>query len=131
MVDPALKRLADRTRLAAAGMTDNTDQPELRALDKLLETLDTHPHISSVGEFFRDTEFGALFDSVEAGGLRWQELGFSAEELQAEFEGAWQGLLKELGLAAQATKSREARWSPGDTEKIRFLKQVDTVARAK
>ena len=131
VVDPALKRFADRTRLAAAGMTDNTDQAELRALDKLLETLDTYPHISSVGEFFRDTEFGALFEAVEAGGLRWQELGFSADELQAEFEGAWQGLLKELGLAAQAAKSREARWSPEDIEKIRVLKQIDTVARVK
>ncbi len=132
VVDPSLKRLADRTRLMAAGLTGGADQPEeLRALDKLLETLDTHSQISSVGEFFRDTEFGALFESVEAGGLRWQELGFSAEELQAEFEGAWQGLLKEQGLAAQAAKSRETPWSADDVEKIRMLKQVDTLARSK
>jgi DNA primase len=125
VVDPSLKRLADRAQLAQIAVAASPDQQELRALDKLLETLETHPQISSFGEFFRDTEFGGLFAAVETGGLRWQELGFGAEELQAEFEGAWQGLIKEQGLAAQGEKSRNASLRPDDIEKIRLLKQID------
>ncbi|MEQ1776201.1 MAG: DNA primase [Burkholderiales bacterium] len=131
LVDPALKGLADRAQLAHAEFAESADQQELRALDKLLETLEAHPHMSSVGEFFRGTEFEALFDAVETGGLRWQALGFNAEELQAEFEGAWRGLLREQGLAAQAAKSKNSSWSPEDIEEIRLLKQVDIATRPK
>jgi hypothetical protein len=131
VVDPSLTRLADRSQLALAELSKSPDQQELRALDKLLETLEAHPQMSSFGEFFRGTEFGELFETVETGGLRWQALGFSAEELQAEFEGAWRGLLREQGLAAQAAKSQNAGWSPEDIEKIRFLKQIDTSIRSK
>ena len=128
VVDPSLKRFADRSQLVVAKGTAGSNQQELRALDKLLETLDAYPQMSSFSEFFRDTDFGDLFESVEAGGLRWQELGFSAEELQAEFEGAWQGLVKEQGLAAQ---SRNMTWSHDDMEKIRLLKQIDTTVHPK
>jgi DNA primase len=125
VVDPSLKRLADRAQLEQVALAAGPDRQELRALDKLLETLDAHPQISSFGECFRDTEFGDLFAAVETGGLRWQALGFGAEELQAEFEGAWQGLIKEQGLAAQGEKSRNASLRPDDIEKIRLLKQID------
>jgi DNA primase len=128
VVDPSLKRFADRSQLVLAKGAAGSNQQELRALHNLLETLDTEPQMSSFSEFFRDTDFGDLFESVEAGGLRWQELGFSAEELQAEFEGAWQGLVKEQGLAAQ---SRNPTWSQDDMEKIRLLKQIDTTAHPK
>jgi hypothetical protein len=126
VIDPSLKRLADRAQLAHAEARESAEQQELRALDKLLETLEAHPQMSSFGEFFRGTEFGELFDAVEAGGLRWQALEFNAEELQAEFEGAWQGLIKEQGLAAQGAKSRTASLRPEDIDKIRLLKQIDT-----
>jgi DNA primase len=131
VVDPSLKRLADRAQLAQVALVASPDQQELWALDKLLETLETHPQISSFGEFFRGTEFGELFAAVETGGLRWQELGFGVEELQAEFEGAWQGLIKEQGLAAQGEKSRNASLRPDDIEKIRLLKQIDVRVSSK
>jgi len=131
VVDPSFMRLADRTQLARAGAAEGSDQQELRALDKLLETLETQPQMSSFGEYFRGTEFGELFDSVEAGVLRWQELGFDATELQAEFEGAWQALIRERGMAAQALKSRAASLRPEDVEKIRVLKQIDTTDQPK
>jgi len=131
VVDPSFKRLADRAQLARTAVAEGSDQQELRALDKLLETLETQPQISKFGEYFRGTEFGELFDSVEAGVLRWQELGFDAAELQAEFEGAWQALIRERGMAAQALKSRAATLRPEDVEKIRLLKQIDTSIQPK
>jgi DNA primase len=131
VVDPSFMRLADRAQLACTGVSEGSDQQELRALDKLLETLETQPQMSSFGEYFRGTEFGELFDSVEAGVLRWQELGFDTAELQAEFEGAWQALIRERGMAAQASKSRAASLRPEDVEKIRVLKQIDTSIQPK
>ena len=126
VVDPSLQRLAHRAQLVRTQFAQSPHHQDLRALDKLLETLDAHPHISSFGEYFRGTEFGELFDSVEAGGLRWQELGFNAEELQAEFEGAWRKIVNELDKSVQTAKSRAADLQPEDIEKIRLLKQTDT-----
>jgi len=126
VVDPSLKRLAHRAQLVRTQFAQSPHYQDLRALDKLLETLDAHPHMSSFGEYFRGTEFGELFDSVEAGGLRWQELGFNAEELQAEFEGAWRKIVNELVKSVQTAKSRAADLQPEDIEKIRLLKQTDT-----
>jgi DNA primase len=126
VIDSSLKRLTDRVHFARADFSDRADQQELRALDKLLETLEAHPQINSFGEYFRGTEFGELFNSVEAGGLRWQKFGFDADQLQAEFEGAWQKLVKDLAKTVQTAKSRAAVLRPEDIEKIRLLKQPDT-----
>jgi len=122
VLDPSLVQMTDRGRLAA-GST-----PELRAIDKLLETLAEHPHMRNFGEYFRGTEFAELIEAVEADGLRYQEMGFNAEMLQAEFTDAWRGLIHELDLAAQ---SRDASWTPERMDKIRLLKQVDTGAPLK
>jgi DNA primase len=121
VADPSLARLARRADLAAG-----EGAQELRALDKLLETLETHPQMRSFGEYFRGTEFSELVDAVEAGGLRYQDMGFNAEELQAEFEGAWQGLLKEQQQSGLAEQTRNERWRPEDMDKIRLIKQIDT-----
>lgn len=126
VLDSSLGRLADRTQLVVEAAPDGGSQ-ELRALALLLETLETNPQLASFGEYFRDTEFAALFESLEAGGLRWLEMGFGADELRAEFDGAWRGLLKEQQQKRLTEQMRNTRWSADDMDRIRLLKQIDTV----
>lgn len=127
MIDPSLAQLANRAQLAADARPDaDGGGLEWRALDKLLETLEAQPQLRSFGEYFRGTEFAALFETVEASGLRFQEMGFSAEELRAEFEGAWQGLVKEQQQMQLPEQSRGERWRQEDMDKIRLIKQIDS-----
>ena len=125
-LDPAFAHKVDRAQLAPGFGAPGVDQLELRALDRLLEVLSaSSPEAGkplNLGEFFRQTEFGELFEAVEAGVLRWQERGLSGEAFEAEFIGAWRQLLERNRLArGKALSEKWQREGLSAEEKSEFL----------
>jgi DNA primase len=130
VLDAALARLADRALLTPGIGLAGIDQHELMALDRLLEMLTAAGKPLNVGEFFRDTEYSDLFSAVEVGVLRRQEQGFSGEELEAEFAGAWRQLVERIRKArsnALLDKQRQHGWSVEEQSQFLLLQQPVTV----
>ncbi len=126
VLDGALARLAERALLAPGVGLAGIDQHELSALDRLLALLTTEGKPLNIGEFFRDTEFSDLFSVVEVGVLWRQEQGFSGEELEAEFAGAWRQLVERIRKArsnALLEKSRQHGWSAEEQAQFLLLQQ--------
>jgi DNA primase len=149
VLDPSFGRSVDRAQLAPGFGLPGVDQPELRALDRLLEVLGNTPADAAdesavenkektrqlnIGEFFRETEYGDLFTVVEAGMLRWQERGLSGDEFEAEFTGAWRQLLDRIRRArinALLEKSRQGSWTAEEQTQFLLLQQQVTKGGAK
>ena len=136
-LDPALARQADRAPLADAVGVPGVDQAELRALLRLFEVIEPEPGADAskfvkslnIGEYFRGTEDEALFAQVEVGTLRWQESGLSADEMAAEFQGAWWQLLERIRRArlnALIEKSQRQAWSAAESAQFILLQQQVT-----
>ncbi|MFN7085572.1 MAG: DNA primase [Burkholderiales bacterium] len=134
MLDPTLARLVRRDDLVHGKGVAGIEQPELEALDRLLEVLDGGLHIVSLSEYFRGTEYEALLGTIEAGVLRWQDRGLDAQQIEAEFLGAWRQLLDRIRRARIGElleKSRRQGWSPEDQAQYRLLQQAVSVSAAK
>ncbi len=130
VLDGALARLADRALLAPGIGLAGIDQHELAALNRLLELLAADGKPLNIGEYFRDTEHSDLFSAVEVGVLWRQEQGFSGEELEAEFAGAWRQLVERIRKArtnALLAKSRQQPWTPEEQSQFLLLQQPVTV----
>ena len=149
VLDPSFGRSVDRAQLVPGFGLPGVDQPELRALDRLLEVLQNTPADAAdeaavdnkektrqlnIGEFFRETEYSDLFTVVEAGMLRWQERGLSGDEFEAEFTGAWRQLLDRIRRArinALLEKSRQGSWTAEEQTQFLLLQQQVTKGGAK
>ncbi len=131
LVDNTFAALADRTQLAQADGLAGVDQGELKSLGQLLDALLQETRITSIGEFFRGADNADFYADIEAGVLHWQERGLSADELKAEFLGAWRQLtelIRKARLAALVEKSRRQTWSPEDEAQFRLLQQPLSVS---
>ncbi len=138
VLDPALACRVERAPLAPGFGLPGVDQPELRALDRLLEVLGAEAQKNAkplnVGEFFRGTAHSEVFTAVEAGVLRWQERGLSGDEFEAEFVGAWRQLLERIRrgrINALLEKSRQQGWSPEEQTQFILLQQEVTASAPK
>ncbi|HTE14753.1 MAG TPA: toprim domain-containing protein, partial [Burkholderiales bacterium] len=136
VLDPAFAKCVDRGQLAQGLGLPGVDQPELRALDRLLEVLGENKDDNklNIGEFFRDTAYAEMFAVVEAGTLRWQEDGLSGEALEAEFMGAWRQLLDRIRrarISAFLEKSRQGSWSAEEQSQFLLLQQEVTAVTPK
>ena len=130
VLNPSLAQRIDRAQLAAGLGLPGVEQSELRALKQLLDVMENDGKLLNIGEYFRGTEGEALFAAVEAGTLRWQESGFSSDEIEAEFQGAWRQVLEGIRLARMAAlleKSKQEGWNAEDQAQILFLQQRVTV----
>jgi hypothetical protein len=97
------------------------NQPELRALDGLLELLAKHPTVSSVGEYFRDTPHRALFEEIEAAVMFREETQGGAEVARQEFEDGWRKLVRGIHLAEGRALDEKSRLAPlTAAEKTRY-----------
>jgi DNA primase len=128
VLDPRLAQRVNRADLAPGFGLPGLDQPELHALDRLLEVIGSIEDAQNlnVGEFFRDTQYGQLFEAVEAGTLRWQERGLAGDEVVAEFDGAWRQLLDRIRRArvkALLEKSRQESWNAEEQSQFILLQQ--------
>jgi DNA primase len=128
VLEPRFAQGVDRAALAPGFGLPGLDQIELHALDRLLDCLGSSadPQALNVGEYFRETQYAETFERVEAGTLRWQERGLSADELQAEFTGAWRQLLDRVRRArmqALLEKSRQSPWSADEQSQMLLLQQ--------
>lgn len=127
MFDPRLAVHAARGELAHGFGVAALEQAELKALDQLLEVLASGLNIVNVGEYFRGTEHENLLRTIETGVLRWQEKGLDAQELEAEFLGAWQQLvdrIRRARIGELLEKSRKQGLSPEDQAQYRLLQQA-------
>ncbi len=134
MFEPVLARLAERSELAHGFGLDGIEQAELKALDQLLEVLAAGLPIANAGEYFRGTEHEALLRAIEAGVLHWQDKNLAAEELEAEFSGAWRQLIDRIRRARISElleKSRKQGLSPEDQAQYRLLQQAVAAAAPK
>ena len=130
VLNPSLAQRIDRAQLAAGLGLPGVEQSELRALKQLLDVMENDGKLLNIGEYFRGTEGEALFAAVEAGTLRWQESGFSSDEIEAEFQGAWRQVLEGIRLARMAAlleKSKQEGWNAEDQAQILLLQQRVTV----
>lgn len=126
VINPEFSLRIDRAQLLAGQGLAGVDQSELRALMQLLEVVDNEGKRLSIGEYFRGTEEELLFSAVESGTLHWQESGFSPEEMEAEFQGAWRQVLEGIRLARMAAllaKSKKQGWNAEDEAQFLLLQQ--------
>jgi DNA primase len=136
VLEPAFARGVERALLAPGFGLPGVEQPELHALDALLQALAERDPASplNVGEYFRNTEHAQLFTEVEAGTLRWQERGLTGAQFEDEFAGAWRQLLERIRRARIGSlleKSRQVGWSAADQSQFLLLQQQLTVPSAK
>jgi DNA primase len=98
LLDPRAARGAARGELAGAAGVGGIDQDELAFLDLLLEICADNPDLN-LTEHFRGTEHEAKVARLQAGLLTRPESAFSPEELQRQFDGAWDSLCRRIRKA--------------------------------
>lgn len=134
MVEPTLAKLAARSDLAHGFGLPGVEQAELKALDQLLDAFAHGLKLVSIGEYFRGTEHENLLRTIEADVLRWQDKGLGAQELEAEFGGAWQQLvdrIRRARIGELLEKARSQGLSPEDQAQYRLLQQAVTAQLSK
>jgi DNA primase DnaG DnaB-binding len=123
---PSLAALADSQRLRENADLASSELPqsEIAMLSQVLELCARENNIRSVAEHFRGGEFEFLAHEMEAGSLKWEKM--DQEALQAEFVGAWQGLIerfRHVRITLLLEKSKRQSWTSEEKEQYRRLQQ--------
>lgn len=127
VLEPRLAAIISRGDLAQGAGVPGVDQPELQALDAVLEAVGSGDARINLGEVFRGSAHEALVFNAEVGALRWQDRSLAAAELEAEFRGAWQQAIDRIRrarIAALLDKSRREELSSEDQAQYRLLQQA-------
>lgn len=69
------------------------DARELKALDAMLEALESGPNINSFGEYFRDTEHRPVFLALEPALFQLEEAKLDKSQQEQEILDGWKNLL--------------------------------------
>ncbi len=110
MADPALSGLVDETTLADAQLVKDLSAFELNAFQQQLRVLQSGQKIASWAEYFRATEFAALFEELEKDLIDLQLLDLS--ELQPEFLDFWKGLVRQIHQAQATSIAEKSKLQP-------------------
>ncbi|MBS1218340.1 MAG: primase [Proteobacteria bacterium] len=127
VLEPRLAAIISRGDLAQGVGVPGVDQPELQALDAVLEAVGSGDARINLGEVFRGSAHEAVVFNAEVGALRWQDRSLAAAELEAEFRGAWQQAIDRIRrarIAALLDKSRREELSSEDQAQYRLLQQA-------
>ena len=134
VLEPRLAALIQRGDLAEATGVPELDRTELQTLDAVLEAIGTGETPVNLGEVFRGSPHEALVRQAEAGALRWQERGFDANGLEADFRGAWDKVLDQVRrsrFSAMGQKKDRQGLTPEEQAQYRHLQQALSITAGK
>jgi DNA primase len=134
VLEPRLAALIQRGDLAEATGVPELDRTELQTLDAVLEAIGTGEAPINLGEVFRGSPHEALVRQAEAGVLRWQERGFDANGLEADFRGAWDKVLDQVRrtrFSAMGQKKDRQGLTPEEQAQYRHLQQALSITAGK